>query len=50
MYLSLYDEDNAYRGRAIARLNMNDGSNFEILYEITGISESEVSGSMALFP
>jgi len=48
IYLSLYDGDNDYKGRAIARSNM-DGTEFEILYEITGDTQEEVSGGIALF-
>jgi uncharacterized repeat protein (TIGR01451 family) len=48
MYLSLYDEDNSYRRRAIARANM-DGTGFEILYQTTGNTAEQVSGDMALF-
>jgi hypothetical protein len=48
MYLSLYDEVNGYKGRAIARTNI-DGTGFEILYEKTGDTAEEVSGGIALF-
>lgn len=48
MYLSLYDEDSSYRRRAIARANM-DGTGFEILYQMTGSTEAQVHGDMALF-
>jgi hypothetical protein len=48
MYLSLYDEGNSYKGRAIARANM-DGSGFEILSQISGNTASEVNGGIALF-
>jgi hypothetical protein len=48
LYLSLIDEDNGYKGRAIARLNM-DGTEFEILFEKTGATAEEVAGGLALF-
>ena len=47
IYLSLYDESGGYKGRLIARLN-TDGTEFEMLYEITGNTAEEVSGGIAL--
>jgi hypothetical protein len=48
IYLSLFDEGNDYKGRAIARVNM-DGTEFEVLYEATGNTGDEVRGGMALY-
>ena len=52
MYMSLSsDADNGFKDRAIARANMVDGSEFEILYQISGNTEEEVVGGIALlFP
>ncbi len=47
MYLSLYNEDNGYTGRAIARTNL-DGSQFEILQIVTGNTQSDVHGGLTL--
>ena len=49
MYLNLSsDDDDGYRGKAIARANM-DGSGFEILHTLAGNTTGEVSGYLALF-
>ena len=49
MYLNLSTDDtNGYRGKAIASANMN-GSGFEILHTLTGTTESDASGYLALF-
>jgi hypothetical protein len=47
MYMNLINPDNGNKGRAIARSNM-DGTGFEILYQITGVTEQEVAGGIAL--
>jgi len=50
MYLSLVsDVEGGYRGRAIARANM-DGTRFEILYEGYGDDPEDVAGGIALLP
>ncbi len=48
IYLSLYDEDHDWKARAIARANL-DGSEYEILHEMTGITGDELSGGIGLF-
>ncbi len=47
IYLSLYDET-TWMQRAIARSNL-DGSNFEVLFQITGKTGDDVSGGIGLF-
>jgi hypothetical protein len=48
MYMYLIDQDNGYRGRAIARANM-DGSGFEILYQIYGNTLIEAAGGFSMY-
>ena len=48
MYLNLVNEDNGYKGKAIARANL-DGSGFEVLHTLAGNTAEEVLGNMALF-
>lgn len=48
MYFSLFNEDNGFKDRAIARANM-DGTDFEILYKMTGNTPEEVAGGIALY-
>lgn len=48
MYLSLLDEANGYRGRAIARANL-DGSGFEILSTFVGDTPQSVGGDLAIY-
>jgi len=48
MYLSLYNNGSPIDRRAIARANL-DGSGYEILAQVIGTSEDEVSGGIALY-
>jgi len=47
LYLSLYDPD-GYLRRAIASINV-DGSDFKILYEVSGNEQKDVSGGIVLW-
>jgi hypothetical protein len=47
LYFSLYDPD-GYLRRAIASVNV-DGSDFNILYEVSGDEQKDVTGGIALW-